>query len=245
VPQTTRVDSELRAPTPEPRQRWRIVFARAADAPESLTPSSPGLDAFETSLAAAGIAVARAGKRAKLSLAAPLPAGVAGERELADLFLLDRHAIEAVRLAIDAALPAGHRLVGLHDVWLGEPALPGQVAAADYRIVLEPSAPDPGLLAAACERLLAATSLPRDRPKGDRTVTYDLRPLLADLRTDPNNALPAISFRTRIDPERGAGRPDEVLAAVAAAAGSALAPASTTRTWIWLAGDGEPGPLAT
>jgi hypothetical protein len=30
--------------------------------------------------------------------------------------------------------PGGWRLVDVHDVWLGSPALAGQVVAADYRI---------------------------------------------------------------------------------------------------------------
>jgi radical SAM-linked protein len=237
------VDSELSQRAAEPRQRWRLVFARAADAADGLTPSSPGLEAFSVSLESVGISVARTGKRPKVSLAAPLPSTTAGERELADVFVLDRYPVAAVRVAIERGLPAGHHLVDLHDVWLGEPALPGQVVAADYRIELQPTEAHAEALAAACELLLEASSLPRERAKGDRTVTYDLRPLLVNLRADGGAEGPAIRFRTRIDPERGAGRPDEVLAALAAASGAPLTAASTTRTRIWLAPDGDPGPL--
>ena len=41
-----------------------------------------------------------------------------------------------VRDRIGAGLPEGWRLVDVYDVWLGAPALAGQVAAADYRITL-------------------------------------------------------------------------------------------------------------
>lgn len=241
------MDSELSQRAPEPRQRWRLVFARTADAADSLTPSNAGLDGLSASLESAGIEVARAGKRPKVSLAAPLPSNTVGERELADLYLLDRYPISAVRAAIERGLPAGHRLVDLHDVWLGEPALPGQVVAADYRIELQPTDAGADALVPACEQLLAASTIPRERLKGDRTVAYDLRPLLADLRVDrvegEGSGPATIRFRTRIDPERGAGRADEVLAAIAAASGVVLAAASTTRTRVWLATDGKPGSL--
>ena len=61
--------------------------------------------------------------------------------------------------------------------------------------------------------LLDADRLPRERQKGGSTVTYDLRPLLASVSVLPGPP-PTIRTRTRIDPERGAGRPDEVVAAL-------------------------------
>ena len=72
----------------------------------------------------------------RIVFAAPLPAGIAAEHELMEVFLVDRRPVAEVRDAIARAMPPGHELLDIRDAWLGEPALAGQVAAADYRIRL-------------------------------------------------------------------------------------------------------------
>lgn len=156
------------------------------------------------------------------------------ERERFDLFLTARWGIADVRERLERGLPAGHALVDLEDVWLGEPALAGQVVAADYRIGLL-VAVDGARLREAAARLLAEPTLPRARQKGGRTIQYDLRPLLEDVRTDGDP--PELRVRTRFDPERGVGRPEEVVAALAEAAGLPLDPASIVRERLILAGE--------
>ncbi len=83
-------------------------------------------------------------------------------------------------------------------------------------------------------RLLSAARLERHRPKGNESVAYDLRPLLAsiDVREDAPTVL---LVRTRFLPERGAGRPEEVLAALGDALGTPLAAAQIVRERILLA----------
>ena len=39
-----------------------------------------------------------------------------------------------VRESLAGHLPAGHRLLDLYDVWLGEAALPGRVAAGELLV---------------------------------------------------------------------------------------------------------------
>lgn len=256
------------APAPAaPRQRWRVVYRRRADAPP--LPQRDQLAAWETSLTLSGLPLARLGvavTRPRLVFAAPLGVGMAAERELLDLFLEDRRSIAEVRVRLAGSLPAGHELIDLHDVWLGDPPLPGQVVAAEYRLevttpehdgaVGDPApdavaervdragAPDTGTLVAACTHLLAAVALPRARDKGGRTVAYDLRPLVEDVRvaTDPGGASDAtvVMIRTRFDPERGAGRPEEVLATLSELARISLTARSIVRERLLLAGDVEP-----
>lgn len=223
--------------TTEPRQRWRLVFERDADAAEPLAPGTGVLETFVASLEAAGVVVARSGSRPRLTLAAPLPVGMSGDRELADLFTTARQPIVLVRRAIERALPAGHRLVDLQDAWLGEPALVAQVEAADYRLGIEPVDGGAEALARPCRTLLDAETLPRTRTKGSREVNYDLRPLLADVAAIDAGATTVIEIRTRFSPERGAGRPDEVLAALSAAADVPLIAHHTRRTRLWLASE--------
>jgi radical SAM-linked protein len=172
---------------------------------------------------------------------APLPVGVAAERELLDLFLVGRCTIAMVRDALATALPAGYELVDLHDVWLGAPALSGQVAAADYRVSVRTDgrALDLSALTRACEELIAATSLPRTRDKGGRQVQYDLRPLLASatpMVVDPDGGA-TLRIRTRFDQERGVGRPEEVVAAIGDALGIPIEIEETVRERLLLLGE--------
>ncbi len=223
--QTSRVDAL-------PRQRWRLVLARSADAP---TLAQRDLVAsFDHALEATGLPIARAGRsRAAIVFAAALPTGMPAERELADLLLADRLPIGDVRPRLVAHLPEGFSLVDLHDVWLGEPPLQAQAAGADYRVLL-PAGLAAADLAGASEALLARRSIVRTRPKGGAAVEYDLRPLLLDLRIVD---AACVRIRVRIHPELGTGRPEEVVAALGDVLGRALEPVGIVRERIVLAGE--------
>jgi radical SAM-linked protein len=219
----------------EPRQRWRIVFARPA-------PPSPeyrdGVAGWETALAATRLPVAFSqgrSARPRVALAAALPIGVAGEAELADMVLTERLTRSEVRSRLDGRLPDGHRLVDLFDVWLGEPSLAASLAAADYRLdVRGASAAE---LGEACRALLVAPTLERTRSKGEgRSVAYDLRPLLLRLDALPGAAASGaadeaatVSMRLHHGQEGGAGRPDEVVYALGEWLGRQVSVASAVR----------------
>ena len=244
----------------EARQRWRLVYARSESAPHLA--QSDQQSAWEAALLASGLPVVGQDlepPRPRIAFAAPLGVGLPAERELADLFLAERLPVAGVRSALEATLPEGHRLVELHDVWLGEAALPGLVVAADYRADVRVGAAADGgeapvgasgVVAEAARRLLTASSLPRTRDKGGQRVAYDLRPLLADISvievpgSTPDDlagpvaserSLVQLRIRVRYDPERGVGRPEEVLAALAAIAGVELAFEALVRERVILA----------
>jgi len=249
----------MEAPNPiapaEPRQRWRLVYARSESAPHLAQRDQQA--AWEAGLRASGLPVVGqelVPPRPRIAFAAPLGVGLPAERELADLFLAERLPVAVVRDALEANLPEGHRLVELLDVWLGEAALPGQVVAADYRaeVRVGHSAGAPDALANAARRLLTASSLPRTRDKGGHQVAYDLRPLLADISVieipgpEPGHpagppasgaALVHLRIRVRYDPERGVGRPEEVLAALAESAGLELSLEALVRERVVLVAD--------
>jgi radical SAM-linked protein len=170
-----------------------------------------------------------------VAFAAPLPLGVAAERELADIALSQRVPIWQVREGLGAHLPTGWTLVDLFDVWPGAPALAGRVVAADYRVALR-SVPDPGQLETAVRSLLEAKELPRSRQKGEGVVAYDLRALLVDivLAGEPD---PTIRMRTRIHPELGTGRPEEVMAQLGERIGAPLEVQSVVRERLVLSDD--------
>jgi radical SAM-linked protein len=233
------------APPPEPRQRWRLTLAR--DATVADVTQREVADAWEAAILGTDLPVARtadARSRARIAFGAPLPTGVAAEAEWLELVLTERWPRWRVREALAPVIPAGWTLVELEDVWLGGPSLAGRVAAADYRARLDASTvPEPAALAAAAARLLAAQSIPRDRQKGDRVVSYDLRPLLLDVDVDDTRP-PTIRIRVRIHPELGTGRPEEVIAALAAEAGTAITVAELTRERLLLADELNSAPVA-
>ena len=158
---------------------------------------------------------------------------MASRGELLEVTLTERGRPGGCATPSVEGLPAGWHLVDLEDVWVGAPPLPGRVAAADYRIALEGQV-GADALASACAALLAAATLPRQRTKGDRTIDYDLRPLVLDLAAPADGV---VVVRTLIHPEMGSGRPDEVVAALADAVGIPLAVQSIVRERLLLVED--------
>lgn len=227
--------ADRRPPILEPRQRWRLTYARVArdDGPAALVGREYSA-LWEAALVASGLPIVRGESgRPKMTLAAPLPAGMAADAERADVWLTERLPAWQVRACLLPHLPDGHTLVWLEDIWLGAPALPGRVAAADYRAGLGGTV-DIAAIAAAARRLLDADQLPRERAKSGGVRTYDLRPLLVSLAVDSSDARPVVRMRTRIHPELGSGRPEEVIAALCGELGSALEVESITRERVVL-----------
>ncbi len=219
-------DAPPAAAPAEPRQRWRLTYSREPIVVELV--GRAALDAWQTALTQSGLAVVGLEPggvgRARIAFGAPLPATVRGEAELAEVWLLERIPLWRLREALTPVMPHAHAWIRAEDVWLGAPPLAGQVAAADWRIVLAGPGPDPDVLAAACRDLMAAPSIARTRLKGGTEKTYDLRPLLDDIAVEARPVPPQIVLhaRTRFRPDLGAGRPEEVVAAVADAARSPL-----------------------
>jgi radical SAM-linked protein len=234
-------------------QRWRLIVARRAlDADSG---QREQLAAWELALTRSGLPVAgldAVPPRPRVVMAAPLAASMEGDAELFDAWLTARLPAWQVRETLASSLPAGYRLVDLHDVWLGAPALPGQVAASVYRAMLPAGVVASDALAS-CDALLTARALPRERVKGGGTVTYDLRPFIEalDVRDgETSDGDPAVVLRMtlRHDPEKGVGRPDEVLDAIGDALGrpGALRAAEVVRERLVLAPSpapaAQPGP---
>jgi Uncharacterized protein conserved in bacteria (DUF2344) len=226
-------------------QRWRLVIA-CEPRPDGLGQREllAGWDAalLASGLPLAGLDLPRA--KPRFVLAAPLGSAVSGEAELADLWLVERLPRWRVREALAPHMPVGHVLVDLYNVWLGESPLPGRVAASVYRLTLSTPATAEALARAAAT-LLEAETLPRNRRKGEATVTYDLRPLLAAVEVRDVADGPEIRMTLRHDAARGVGRPDEVLAALGdLLGGGPLAPKGLWRESLVLAEPPPPEPPA-
>ncbi len=207
-------------------------------------------EAWEAALEAAGVPLLRSDggrSRPRVVFAAPVPVGMLAEREPIELLLGERRTIADLRPRVIAALPIGHELVDLHDVWVGAPSLAGQVVAADYRVALPGG--DPGVVTGACARLLEADRLDRQRAKGEGVRRYDLRPLVRDVavRAAGRDGEPQLVMRLRHDPALGVGRPQDVLdvlAGMICAAPLAEPARSIVRERVWLHEDlPRPGAL--
>jgi radical SAM-linked protein len=211
-----------------PRQRWRLVLARSATAPDLV--GRELAEAWDRAIAATGLPLYRpsGSGRIRVAWAAPLPGHMAAERELGEIVLSESLPVWRVREALTACLPAGWSLVDVQDVWLGSPALAGRVTGAVYRVALTGDV-RPGDVTAAAASMLAAHELIRTRMKGGGSVTYDLRPLLGALHViDPGPPV-VVRIETRTHPERGSGRPEEVVAALGERLGRPLAIGSIVR----------------
>jgi len=204
-----------------PAQRWRLVIRRSADAPQLTQRDATA--SWERALLAAGlplVTVDDEGTRPRLAFGVPVGAGVASEADLVDVWTTHRMPAADVRAALAGSLPEGHSLVDLYDVWLGEPALSGRVKASEVEVTVQAPTGGAGAVAAAIQAMRAARSLPRERVRGDRTVAYDLRPLLLELWSEPANDVgsdpPTVRLWMRLahDPERGTGRWEEVVAEI-------------------------------
>jgi radical SAM-linked protein len=219
-----------------PRQRWRLVVARSADAPRLAGRELS--EAWESAIEASGLPIHRpAGRpRGRVAFGASLPLGITADRELIDIFMAAPVPVWRVRDALAGRLPEGWRLVDVFDVWVGAPPLAGRVIGADYRIELAGDA-DAAAIAGAARVLLSAATLPRQRDKGDASVDYDLRPLLADLRVVEPGPPVVLRIRGRIHPELGTGRPDDVVAALGDELGRPLEVRGIVRERLIVAGD--------
>lgn len=225
-------------------QRWRLVVRRDALAAD--LGQREQLAAWAAGLAAAGLPIVgldQPSPRPRFAIGAVLAPAIPAEAELVDVWLSQRLPRWRVREALATSLPAGHALVDLHDVWLGEGPLPGRVRGSVYRATIGPPADSPALAAAAAG-LLAAASLPRERRRGGGVVSYDLRPFLADLAVEPAPEGGAtVRITLRHDPSRGVGRPEEVLAALGEAMGAEALPiGALVRERLLLADPPMPAP---
>jgi radical SAM-linked protein len=225
----------------ELRQRWRLTVCRGPEARH--VAHRDVVAGWEAALRASGMPLANtaaARPRPRILFAAPVPVGMLGERELIDVGLTECRQVHEVRELVGAAAPTGYRLVDLHDVWIGAPALPSLVVAADYRaaVTAGPGSRVGDMLDGAIADLMASQRIDMRREKGGGAVTVDIRPHLLRLRraTGQDGSI-RLDMRLLLGGTGGVGRPEEVVAALAQRLGLELAVTEVVRARIRLADD--------
>jgi radical SAM-linked protein len=140
----------------------------------------------------------------RIQIGAALPLGALGENELMDIETSQAcDPVETAKRLNDSA-PPGMRITRVDALPEGSPGLEKIILAGDYAAESIEGA-WPADLPQRIERLLASTSLPRER----RGKPYDLRPRILSLTLDGN----ILRMRLSLTAE-ATGRPDEVLSAL-------------------------------
>jgi len=149
---------------------------------------------------------------AQISLAAPLPVGTTSASELMDVFLQERIPPKTLIQKLAPTLPAGASVLAVEEVGLGLPALQASVRFAEYEVDVEP--PEGVDVERAVEDLLRAESIAWQHKREEEVRSYDLRPLVDEVRVVRNDA-EGVRLRMRLRSDStGSGRPEQVAAAL-------------------------------
>ena len=153
-----------------------------------------------------------------IQFAAPLGAGFTGAQEPVDIILSPPVALEEVAARLRAKLPPGVALLSLEEVAPKASALANGIIGADYTILLyaAPGELPAEMLETRIAAFLAQSVIWRKRERKGEAYTYNLRPLIYELRYSGYDAA-AEEHRIflRVQQRPGAtGRPDEVVDAL-------------------------------
>lgn len=138
----------------------------------------------------------------KIQIAAALPLGFLGRREIVDIWLETDEDNLPTPALLQSAAPPGLTILSVDVVAERAPALQTQVAAAEYEVTLLEAGAGSGLDQRVAD-LLGRERLPRER----RGKSYDLRPLIQALEWRPPRLRMVLSAG-----QAATGRPEEVLA---------------------------------
>jgi len=153
-----------------------------------------------------------------IQFASPLGVGITGAREPVDITLSPPLPLDELTARMRASLPPGVTLVTIAEIDLRAAALQSSLIGADYTILLYAEAGEiaDGDLQRRIGDFLAEGEIWRERERKGETYTYNLRPLVFELRYEGYDAV-AEEHRIflRVQQRAGAtGRPDEVVDAM-------------------------------
>ena len=149
----------------------------------------------------------------RISMAAPLAIGITSEAEIMDVFLDRWISAQSFFQALRNELPQGIALLETSVIPLDLPSLQSQLRFCEYRVTAGRSG-GPADIAAALDKFMAESSITWQHVRDTGVRTYDIRALVNRLwlvsQTDEEVI---IGMKLRND-EAGAGRPEQVLAAL-------------------------------
>ena len=150
---------------------------------------------------------------ARIALAAPLPVGTTGERELMDVWMEPSVEPADACERLRQALPPGLEVLDVEEVGERLPSLQSIVRAARYEVAFEAGAIDVEAVGDAIRELLARDSLDWEEQRGNKTRRYDLRATVIELALAGDAEQPVVTMHLALEEGR-TGRPASVLAAL-------------------------------
>ena len=143
----------------------------------------------------------------RLSFAAPLAVGIAGDGEYLEFDLVNQLESEKIKTALNECLPDELAVLSVQEVDPHAPVLASQVVAALYLVIFSPPVPE---LAPTVQSLLGSPVLEVER-KGKKTKkTVDIRPFIDNLYLQ--NAIEEDKlFMVLATGNQGGTRPAEVM----------------------------------
>jgi radical SAM-linked protein len=189
--------------------RIRLIFAKSA--PMRFTSHLDLHRTWERTLRRAGLPLVYSqgyNPRPRINLASALPLGFTGEREVADIWLEKQLTLPEIENSIIHALPPGLSLIQISEVDQDQPSLQATLQASEYKVTCLEKILD-------LENRLRDLCLQGETIRYRRGKEYDLKPLILDLKTMPNNENADRVIFMRLSALEGAtGRPEEVLSAL-------------------------------
>jgi radical SAM-linked protein len=168
----------------------------------------------------------------KISIAAPLPLGVTGERELMDIFIQRRISPYTVQKDLSSQLPKDMSVISVVQVSADAPSLQSQVRRAEYRVdvTADKSADE---IKSAIDSFLAKAELPWQHKRDEEMRSYDLRKLVERVwMIEIRGTICVLGMCLRADGS-ASGRAEQV----ALALGFNGQPESICRTRLYLVGE--------
>ncbi|MCK6538698.1 MAG: TIGR03936 family radical SAM-associated protein [Anaerolineales bacterium] len=155
----------------------------------------------------------------KMNMAAALPLGFSSRCEVMDMKLESEVPLEGLRERLNETLPSGVQVLKVEQVDEGAPALQTQVVSAEYEVTLADPSTSPRVDGSDLKRRIDSVMESESIPRTRRGKSYDLRPLILDLKVMESGGLPssqeqspAAQIFMKLSAREGAtGRPDEVL----------------------------------
>ncbi|NLX37787.1 MAG: DUF2344 domain-containing protein [Chloroflexi bacterium] len=148
----------------------------------------------------------------RMAFAAPLPVGYSSTHEVLDVYLGAIVAPEGALAAICAESPVGLCLQSVVEVPLSAPPMQAIMRAAAYEVAAW-SAASPEQMRQCLQWALDSDALLYERVRAGRTQSIDLRPLLLKARYLGQDEAHRLELTMVCSPQ-GAGRPEELLAAL-------------------------------
>ncbi len=152
---------------------------------------------------------------ARMALAAPLPVGISGERELIDVWMSEPVEPAQARARLEAALPPGLGVLAVEEVPERLPSLQSSLRSGSYEVRFEGGGVDAAWLRGRVRELLALETLDWEETRGEsgKVRRYDLRATVIDLGVQEDGQQVVLEMQLTLEGGK-TGRPASVLAAL-------------------------------